>query len=125
MNTASQTISERIKRWGMNNKWVEIERRIDGSAWFNKALGLYVIESCATEKDGKKWYHVSLSRKSRLPSYEDMKLVKDHFIGKQNQAIQVFAPESEHVNIHPYCLHLWHCLEGSPLPDFTNGSGSI
>lgn len=107
------------------NKWIEIERRIDGAAWTNKALGLVVIESTATEKDGKKWYHVSLSRKSRLPSYDDMKVVKDHFIGKHNHAIQVFAPESEHVNLHSYCLHLWHCLEGSPLPDFTQGTGSI
>lgn len=105
--------------------WTEIERRIDGSAWANKTLGLFVIESTNKEQDGKMCKHVSLSRKSRLPSYDDMKIVKKQFIGDDRDAIQVFPKSSNHVNIHEYCLHLWCCLDGSPLPDFTNGSGSI
>jgi len=105
--------------------WIEIERRSDGSAWANKSLGLIVIESVNKEQDGKLWKHVSLSRRSRLPSYEDMKLVKDKFIGEDKLAIQIFVPKSEHVNIHEYCLHLWCCLDENVLPDFTNGSGMI
>lgn len=105
--------------------WNEIQKRIDGSAWENKSLGLFVIESTHREQDGKLWLHVSLSRKSKLPSYDDIKIVKSVFIGDNNEAIQVFPKQENHVNIHPNCLHLWHCLEGSPLPDFTNGSGSI
>jgi len=34
-------------------------------------------------------------------------------------AYQVFAPPSQHVNIHPYALHLWGKVDGSPtLPEF-------
>jgi hypothetical protein len=38
----------------------------------------------------------------------------------------VFAPPTDHVNIHEYALHLFGRLDGTPaLPDFTAGSGSI
>jgi hypothetical protein len=105
--------------------WIEVEKRMDGSAWVNKSLGLLVIESTNKEQDGKTWKHVSMSRKSRLPTYDDMKIVKQQFIGDDHSAIQIFPRKTEHVNIHPYCLHLWCCLDGDPFPDFTNGSGSI
>ncbi len=28
-------------------------------------------------------------------------------------------------NIHPNVLHLFVCLDGDPLPDFTRGKGSL
>ena len=74
--------------------------------------------------DGKIWLHVSLSRRSRIPTYEDMKEVKEIFVGRNRQALQIFPPESQHVNIHPYCLHLWCAIEGDGLPEFAK-SGSI
>lgn len=67
---------------------------------------------------GQKWMHVSLSRGDRLPSYEDVCRVKEEIIGPERKAIQVHPPKSEHVNIHPYCLHLWSPIGHDPLPDF-------
>lgn len=109
----------------MNKNWECIEERIDGKAWINKPLGLVVISSTNKEQDGKLWQHVSLSRKSRIPTYDDMKYVKSLFIGDDKTAYQIFSKLDNHVNIHPYCLHLWCCLDGEILPDFTNGAGSI
>lgn len=103
----------------------DVKRKLeDGKSYMNKSLGLYVIVSGAVELDGKRWIHLSVSRKSRIPTYEDIALAKKLFIGRERKAIQVFAKESEHVNIHPYCLHLWSCDE-EILPDFTHGRGSI
>lgn len=82
------------------------------------AQGLLVICSGNVERDGKRWLHVSMSRRSRLPSYEDMCLVKDTFVGRERLAVQVFARTADHVNHMPYCLHLWSCLDGDPVPDF-------
>jgi len=79
---------------------------------------LAVIASGATEKDGRRWLHVSLSRPSRLPSWEDLREVKDTFIGKDRKAVQVLPPEAEYVNRHPHVLHLWSCFDGDVLPDF-------
>jgi hypothetical protein len=79
---------------------------------------LRVICSARVEADGKRWMHVSASRPSRLPSWEDMRLVKDTFIGRERKAIQIMPPENEYVNLHQHVLHLWSCLDGDPLPDF-------
>lgn len=80
--------------------------------------GLLVIFSAAEERDGKRWIHVSASRSGRLPGWQDMRKVKDIFIGANRLAVQVFPRKDEYVNIHPFVLHLWSCLDGDPVPDF-------
>ena len=71
------------------------------------------------------WLHVSLSRPHTMPSYQDMCEVKSLFVGADRKAFQVFAEESQHVNIHPYCLHLWCAVEGGDdLPNF-GAAGTI
>ena len=50
---------------------------------------------------------------------------KELFVGRDEFAYQVIPPRDQHVNIHPNVLHLWSCLDGSPLPDFTRGTGSL
>jgi hypothetical protein len=82
------------------------------------AQGLLVICSASRERDGKRWIHVSMSRHKRLPSYDDMCLVKNQFLGANRLAVQVFARAAHHVNINPHVLHLWSCLDGDPVPDF-------
>jgi hypothetical protein len=105
-------------------EWSLVGRSEDG-AQYRSLRGLVVIVSAAVELDGKAWLHVSMSRRDRLPSYDDMKAVKDVFMGRERTALQVFAPSSKHVNIHDFCLHLWACLDGDATPDFTRGSGSL
>lgn len=83
-----------------------------------KGHGLAIIISIDTRED-EDWIHVSVSRKSRVPSYEDLCLVKQDFIGDDREAYQKFPKASEHVNTHPYCLHLWSPLDGRKVtPDF-------
>jgi hypothetical protein len=70
--------------------------------------------------DGKRWLHVSLARRDRMPSYEELAEVKEAFVGPRRQAVMVMPRRERHVNLHPYCLHLWCCLDtkGDGLPDF-------
>ena len=84
-----------------------------------------VIVSGAVEQDGKRWVHVSVARPTRLPSYDDMAWAKQTFMGADAYAYSVWAPVDKHVNIHPWCLHLWACIDGDGLPDFTAGTGSV
>jgi len=88
----------------------------DGAA-YRRADGLAVIASGAVEQDGRRWLHVSCSRATQLPSWQDLRDVKELFCGPERAA--------KHVNIHPHCLHLWCCLEGDVLPDFTQGGNTI
>ena len=87
--------------------------------------GLKVIVSIDIQADWKAWLHVSFSYSDHLPSYEDIKNVKSLFIGDDRCAYQVFPPVDEHVNIHEFCLHLYSCLDGRPLPDFRPEPGKL
>lgn len=59
--------------------------------------------------DGEGWRHVSVSiHKSSLPpSWSVMCQVKDIFFGKDEWVVQFHPSETEYVNNHPGCLHLW------------------
>lgn len=93
----------------------------NSNTWMNRSIGLVVILSGEVHNDSR-WLHLSVSRQSRVPSYDDLCLVKRVFIGDR-KAIQVFPPKAEHVNIHNYCLHLWACLDADSLPDFRVNGG--
>lgn len=94
-----------------------------GFAPFGKAFastaGLRVILSAEQRPGDDKWLHVSVSRDNRLPSWEDLKDVKDLFIGQDKTAIQILPKTSEFVNYHKYVLHLWCNLDKERyVPDF-------
>lgn len=78
--------------------------------------GLAVCTS-TDEINGALWIHVSVSRKSRTPTYEDMARVKSAFIGDDRPAYHVFPKAAEHRNFCPTCLHLWSPLGADPFPD--------
>ena len=82
--------------------------------------GLLVMKSILEHPDpDRTWMHVSVSRRTRMPTYRDMTEVKRLFVGEEREAYEVHPPKSKHVNIHPFCRHLWCALEGPALPDFT------
>lgn len=106
--------------------WRLHQHRMDGAMYVHDGRRLSVIVSAAVELDEKKWLHVSVASPDKLPSWETLKLVKDIFVGRKRQAIQVLPSEEKYVNIHQNCLHLFCCLdEADPVPDFTHGGATI
>ena len=61
----------------------------------------------AIASDGAGWEHVSVSRKDRCPTWEEMCAVKDLFWDPEDAVVQFHPPRSNYVNNHPFCLHLW------------------
>lgn len=53
------------------------------------------------------WEHVSVSRRNRCPNWAEMSHVKSLFFKEDETVMQLHVPASDHVNDHPYCLHLW------------------
>ena len=47
------------------------------------------------------------------------------FVGRERVALQVLPQESKYINLNPYCLHLWACLDGEAVPDFARGGKTI
>jgi hypothetical protein len=95
--------------------WTEVRARVGGRA-FKSHTGLAAIVS-VDEIMRKRWLHVSISRASRTPTYDDLAWAKEGFIGPDLPAYQVFPRSAEHRNLHPNCLHLWAPLDGDPFPD--------
>jgi len=98
------------------------ENDFTNAAWFRSDFGLVVL--CEVELvAGEAWLHVSYSRRDEISSYRDTATVKRMFVGSARKAVMVLPAEEEHVNIHPFCLHLYSPLDRDPLPDFRMNGG--
>ena len=86
-------------------------------AWERIPDGMVVFETLETH-DGGEWLHVSASREGMLPTWEDMREVKQVFCGSDVEAYMVLPSEERYVNDHPFVLHLWLPIDGPLLPDF-------
>ena len=53
------------------------------------------------------WDHVSVSLKHRCPFWHEMCFVKDLCFKPDEWVLQYHPAESDYINDHPYCLHLW------------------
>ena len=115
----------RIRRVLGRDKWA-VPEEMGPDGWLflgaNESHPGRVIVTCSDMAmvpggDRTEWLHASISR-PEMPTYEDMTLLHRAVFGK-GYAYQVFAPPSDHVNIHATALHLWGRLDGKPvLPEF-------
>lgn len=74
----------------------------------------------AAEYDGIEYMHASIATVNgeTMPSYAELVVLHRAVFGT-GYAYQVFAPPSQHVNIHPTALHLWGRVDGRPvMPEF-------
>ncbi|WP_146060290.1 hypothetical protein [Amycolatopsis sp. CA-128772] len=70
------------------------------------------------------WIHASMTRRGRVPDYDDLCRLHRAVFGDR-WAYHVFAPPEAHVNEHEYALHLWGRTDGrNALPDF-GATGTI
>ena len=106
-------------------RWLRLEPMVqvqpDGSfavgEVYARTDGMKAIVSLdLPSSDTVQWLHVSVSFKDRCPSWDDMCNAKQNLMGDV-YAIQMHPPQSEWVNRHPYCLHLWHNVLGTTVPD--------
>lgn len=104
--------------------WDLIERRGDGMACHRGPL---LAISLTERHDGELWQHVSVSRKSRqLPDWDDLRKIKDAFMGPDALALIVIPPADEHFSLPGVeVMHLWCNLERRPTPDFRGSDGTI
>ncbi len=105
--------------------WRVTEMRDDGARWQNDKRQMIVIASISVEQDGKAWMHLSMSHARRVPTYDELVYLKLHWAGDDRKCVMVLPEKAKHINIDPNVLHLFCCLEGDPLPDFTGGRGTI
>ena len=90
-----------------------------GRIYQDKRTGLKIIETTSPHpQSDQEWHHLSMSYPDKLPTYDEMKLVKAIFVGNGHHSLQIFPPEKKNISIHDFCLHLWTPLEYDVTPDF-------
>ena len=83
--------------------------------------GMFVVTLRNNQKvnviasDGLGWEHVSVSRKDRTPTWDEMCQVKALFWEESDCVVQYHPAKKDYINIHNHCLHLWR-TEGIPTP---------
>ena len=75
----------------------------------------YLLHILASSGGG--WDHVSVSLSNRTPTWEEMEWVKRTFFKDSETAMQLHVPPGDHINNHPFVLHLWRPhLKPIPMP---------
>jgi hypothetical protein len=103
--------------------WRKLDSFANGGRWLSTG-GMCVMGE-VEQVDGRLWIHVSVSRTNRLPDWNDLRAVKNLFMGAERRAVQNLPPESEYYNYHPYCLHMYSPFGHEPIPDFRANDGRI
>lgn len=85
--------------------------------------GVFTVPSPIDRQDmrviastGEGWDHVSVSRISRCPNWPEMEHVKRLFFNDDEVCFQLHVAVSDHISIHPYCLHIWRPNDGREIP---------
>lgn len=73
-----------------------------------------VTLNCIASSGGG-WDHVSVSLHGRCPNWPEMAHVARMFFRDGEAAMQLHVPATEHINCHPWTLHLWR-PQAEPLP---------
>lgn len=68
--------------------------------------------------DGMGWEHVSVSLPGRCPTWAEMCFIKNLFWDADDVVMQLHPAQSDYINNHPFCLHLWRPVDKTiPTPD--------
>jgi hypothetical protein len=97
-----------VERYGGNG--------CDNSGFFRVLVGMLYLRVIATTGDG--WDHVSVSTPvNRCPTWDEMEIIKRMFFRPTEVAMQLHVTPENHVNCHPFTLHLWRPLrQRIPMP---------
>lgn len=67
---------------------------------------------------GRGWEHLSVSTRHKIPTWEQMCIMKDIFWNDEEVCVEYHPKKSEYVNNHPYCLHIWKPIDVElPTPE--------
>ena len=80
----------------------------------NRASSLDFSVICS---DGMGWEHVSISLRSRTPTWAECCFIKGLFWDDEDLVVQLHPPRSQWINNHNHCLHLWRSVTHTfPVP---------
>lgn len=85
--------------------WSPFARSHGGMFMLASPVEMVNLRVIASNGDG--WDHVSVSLAHRCPTWEELEFVKRFFFKPDEVAMQLHLPPSDHISLHPHCLHIW------------------
>jgi hypothetical protein len=79
----------------------------DAELWVSGLLRLSVI----TSRDGGS-LHLSIAHPERYPTWDEIVTAWRWYAGPDVEGVMVVPRESEHVNLHSNCFHVWQSACG-------------
>lgn len=104
----------------LGRNWWGVPRPHGSDGWsLLHSNGIQSIVITCASRDGIEWIHASMTGINDTPSYAKMCELHRAVWGDRGYSYEIHPPRSQHVNIHPYALHLWGRADGRPvLPEF-------
>lgn len=107
-------ISEKVKRGRIKDGFFGSDDSLGNYGLFilsypDSRDRLLVISDPGEIEEQHEWEHVSVSvyKKNRCPTWEQMCFVKDLFWSEEETVLQFHPPKSEYIDDQQYTLHLW------------------
>lgn len=101
-----------------------VSRPVDMGVMKAASVILPIARLCSVcwgrDEDGYEHVSVSPKNKDRIPTWEDMCVLKDIFFRDDEEVYQIHPKKSEYVNVKENCLHLWKPIYGK-LSDLVKG----
>lgn len=97
------------------NELTRYKMRHPSGGWGDKDGGCYVVRSPLQASQelfiiaskGGGWDHVSVSLRSRTPTWAEMDFIRGIFFKDDEVVMQLHPARDHHINIHEHCLHMW------------------
>ena len=70
-----------------------------------QGLPLWSLHGDGGKENGR--LHLSISHKDRLPTWDEIKEIRERLLPADAFMCIPFPPKKHWVNVHAYCLHLW------------------
>lgn len=96
-----------------------VDPQFNGAFIIIYAAGPKPIELKVIAASGGGWDHVSASTETRCPNWHEMSYIHRRFFKVTEVAMQLHVPATDHINNHPFTLHLWRPhskMRRIPLP---------
>jgi len=93
--------------------------QVDLGAWIQPGadpVRTIVTVDLGADSGAGDWLHISVSRKTRLPSWPDLLTARDELGYGDLYFLQQLPPKRYWLNDHQYCLHLMHRLDQDAVP---------
>lgn len=83
--------------------------------WYTASVGDGNLRACVSRepagKNGKMLWHISVSHRERMPTWDEMKMAAYRLVPADVPLILIFprrsTPKGKYTNVFEYCLHLY------------------